>query len=90
MSDTFQPGDLVTGRSGPDKPSYLANLIARPAGDEYWILRISPHSIMTVAEVAKVVETSYHDKQKIVTVLHDGRLIEVFLHDLQRLDGTDR
>jgi len=89
MSVSFQPGDLVTGRSGPDKPGYLANLIARPAGGEYWILRISLHSIMTVAKVAEVVETSYHDKQKIVTVLHDGRLIEVFLHDLQHLDGAD-
>lgn len=86
MSNSFQPGDLVTGRSGPDKPSYLAKLIARPAGGTYWILRLPMDSIMIVAEV---VETSYHDKQKIVTVLHDGRLIETFANDLKRLDGAD-
>lgn len=88
MSDSFQPGDLVTGRSAPGRPSYLSGVIpARPAGGVYWILQLPLHSIMTVAEA---MEIPHHDQHRLITVLHDGRLVEVFANDLQRLPGAEQ
>lgn len=87
MSDSFEPGDLVISRQ-KRRTSILGDyIVARPAGGAYWTLRLAPDSIMTVAEAAKIL---YHDEQKIITVLHDGRLVEVFFHDVERLFGAEQ
>lgn len=86
MSDSFETGDLVTGRQ-KWRPGFIgATLTARPAGGAYWTLRLPLDSIMTVAEDVKLL---YRDEQKLVTVLHDGRLIEVFFDDVERVGETD-
>ena len=88
MSDSLQPGDLVTG--SPPRAGASSYFSATLKSTPYPLLRLPRSSIMIVVKIPSQSPTSKWPPQTAcVTVLHDGQLFDVFLNDVQLLTGTD-
>ena len=89
MSDSFQPGDLVTAKQHRHLES-ADSMIARRPGSREWNLWIPRSSILMIVKMPPPPSWWTPSHHLVVTVLLDGQMFEVPLINVERLDGTDR